>query len=795
MDYPAWKDEFGEGVPLPSRGRRTVLMMIACVLGCLLAGPLQAGPDPAPTVVQSARPTPAEAFAADELAGFLRRVTGKESPRAAEPDFKGGPAIYVGQTDFAARRGVDVARLDPEEWVIRSVDGALLVSGGRPRGTLYAVYEFVEAVLGVRFLAAHAEHVPSNPRWILPANQDLRGRPAFSRREVFMVAGGAGSPEFLRFQVRRKLNGFNNATSSDPKLGGGLLFGSPYSTHTHSHYTKDFPAGHPEYFALLGDGSRRGPGPDGQVCMSHPEVRRLFADRLRGYIRKDRERAAPGEGPPTLYSLAPNDNMNVCLCPGCRELEKKYGAYTGVLMDFTNAVAAEIARDFPEVRIITAAYTFAMAVPRGLRPRDNVVVYIAQLGSEFNSPPLRDTLRGMDHPLNADARRLLEAWAGVSPALGVHDYWTPWNQPFQWPHANVRGLARTLKYYHDRGVRHVFVEDELFGSRIHNFVDLQLYLASRFLQDPQLDAEAVIAEFTDLYYGPAAAPMRKLLDLLERRPEEEPGRLPSVPPAARTYFDPAFFTEADARLREAEQAVAGDPRRLADVLQERLAFDETLLHLWEPLRAARPLPFRREAVLDRLRLQYEAARKKYGGWGEERRKEDDVRLDYLRNLPPVPAEFAKKKIIDLCGPLLELSRGGGGFAKSVPDKDAATGRAWTLDASAPGGHERPPALGLYDEKLKKAAEQVIPEDRRPRDEKYHFHFAGRMKGSANLYFWAHSSWRLGQPLGATYNAALPEQKAYDVYASAKLEGPAYVPGSTRQNAFSVDRLILVEVVD
>jgi hypothetical protein len=302
----------------------------------------------------------------------------------------------------------------------------------------------------------------------------------------------------------------------------------------------------------------------------------------------------------------------------------------------------------------------------------------------------------------------------------------------------------------------------------------------------------------DLYYGPAAPPMKRLLEILERRPEEEPGRLPSVPPAARKYFDPAFFVEADARIGEAEKAVAGDPRRLADVRQERLAFDETLLHLWEPLGAAGPLPFRREEVLDRLRIQYEAARRKYGGWGEERRKEDDARLEYLRDLPPVPAAFAKKKIIDLCGPLLDLSRGGGGFAKSVPDRDAAGGRAWRLDSSAPGEpgrHDRPPALGLYDERTKKAVEKVIPEDQRPRDEKYHFHFAGRMKGSATLYFWAHPSWRLGQPLTATYNAALPEQKTYDVHASVKLEGPAYVPGSSRENAFSVDRLILVEVTD
>jgi len=81
----------------------------------------------------------------------------------------------------------------------------------------------------------------------------------------------------------------------------------------------------------------------------------------------------------------------------------------------------------------------------------------------------------------------------------------------------------------------------------------------------------------------------------------------------------------------------------------------------------------------------------------------------------------------------------------------------------------------------------------PKDEKYHFYSAGRIKGSANLCFWAHHSWRLAEQLAMTYNAALPEQATYEVYASIKFEGPAYVPGSTRTSALAIDRLILVEV--
>ena len=169
-----------------------------------------------------------------------------------------------------------------------------------------------------------------------------------------------------------------------------------------------------------------------------------------------------------------------------------------------------------------------------------------------------------------------------------------------------------------------------------------------------------------------------------------------------------------------------------------------------------------------------------------------MRLEYLRKMPPIPEQFKGKKLIDICGSQLSL----GAIARRVDDPEAAVGSAWRLDASMKGHagkHEQYPVFGLYENQSKTLVKQVIIREDMPKDEKYHFHFVGRMKATRNQYFWAHHSWRLSQRLGVAYNPALPEQPTYDVYASIKLEGPGYVPGSKRTNAFSVDRLILVEV--
>lgn len=221
---------------------------------------------------------------------------------------------------------------------------------------------------------------------------------------------------------------------------------------------------------------------------------------------------------------------------------------------------------------------------------------------------------------------------------------------------------------------------------------------------------------------------------------------------------------------------------------------ETILYLWNELNRGGELPFRRADLVDRLRRSYTAAYEKYGGWGSE--KADAQRLEYLRNMPPVPAPFADQKILDLCGPQLDLRQAGGGIAQRVDDPDATCGQAWRLDATLagpPGQHDKPPEFGLYDDRSKELIKKTLTAAEIPEDEKYHFYSTGRIKGSPNLHFWAHHSWRLAQRLNVTHSSTRPEQATYEVYVSLKLAGPAYVPGSTSSNAYSIDRLILVDV--
>ena len=109
--------------------------------------------------------TEPEKFAAKELAMFLKRVTGAEFSVVAEQSSTDDRAnrIYVGWTEYSARRGIDASKLGEEEWVIRTIGDDLVLTGGRPRGTMYAVYEFLEDHVGCHWLDRKTEVIPSKP--------------------------------------------------------------------------------------------------------------------------------------------------------------------------------------------------------------------------------------------------------------------------------------------------------------------------------------------------------------------------------------------------------------------------------------------------------------------------------------------------------------------------------------------------------------------------------------------------------------------------------------------------------
>ncbi len=96
--------------------------------------------------------TVAERYAADELASMLKQITGAAFEIKELKDDAPASAIIVGPGPVSAKvfPEVELSKFGNEDYAIRTKGGRLLLAGGRPRGTLYAVYRFLQEELGVR---------------------------------------------------------------------------------------------------------------------------------------------------------------------------------------------------------------------------------------------------------------------------------------------------------------------------------------------------------------------------------------------------------------------------------------------------------------------------------------------------------------------------------------------------------------------------------------------------------------------------------------------------------------------
>ncbi len=208
-------------------------------------------------IVRAAQAAPAERTAVKELAAYLRRIAGAKFQVLDEPRVgPNRPAIYVGWTAFAASHGVDFAALGEEVSVLRTIGRGLILTGGRPRGTLYAVYIFLEDALGCRWYTAFAEKIPQRPTCAAP-HLDRRVRPAFALRDPCTnLPSRDWSDEqkkaFLLFNVRNRLNGpsatrgltwrFKRRWTPQPLPGGAAYGGAAFLRHGAPHmFAPPFP--------------------------------------------------------------------------------------------------------------------------------------------------------------------------------------------------------------------------------------------------------------------------------------------------------------------------------------------------------------------------------------------------------------------------------------------------------------------------------------------------------------------------------------------------------------------------
>jgi hypothetical protein len=155
---------------------------------------------------------------------------------------------------------------------------------------------------------------------------------------------------------------------------------------------------------------------------------------------------------------------------------------------------------------------------------------------------------------------------------------------------------------------------------------------------------------------------------------------------------------------------------------------------------------------------------------------------------PLPEILQGREILELnADEFSNLKKFASKGVKIVNDADSCCGKAVTLGSGA--SHKDAFQLGVYSNKSKKRlAFKPFTAGDAAKDEKYHLISVGKVTLEADTMVWAHRSWLIQQKL-PRFVAADPAKNSGEIFVSVKLTGPAYVKGSTSENAVFIDRII------
>ena len=519
---------------------------------------------PPAAILLAADADASERWAARELAAYLGRATGSTFSIVAETAAdKKAAAIHVGPTRFAQRHSVRANGL--EQWVIRTVSGRLILAGGRPRGVLYAVCRFLEDHIGVRWWTPWDEHVPRR-RALRIGPIDRNGQPAFAYRDMVDDI----YPKTLWY-ARNRING--HLTYTPRRHGGAVGYGLPSYVHAFKDYipAKEYFARHPEYFSLVGGRRRKGRS---QLSLVHPDVRRLFIEKLRAYVRESYRRAdQAGMSRPVMFSISPNDCQFADETPEAKKLVAREGQ-SGELLWFVNQIADAIRTEHPEILIDTLAYSYYLAPPKTLRPRDNVCIRVCLTDMDHNT--------AITHANNRHMLRPLTGWSKITKRLRVWYYSPLYDGYTGAPSVQALVVADSFRHFRRLGAEGMFIENQY--PVLQHLRDLQAWMYAKLMEDPDRDPAALLKEFTDGFYGPAGRHIRRYLQRLRRANTERPTYL-NWHRTDRVYrlLDAQAVLNCHRIFDEAEGAIAGRRDLLARVRHARLSIDRLTVRRYRHL--------------------------------------------------------------------------------------------------------------------------------------------------------------------------------------------------------------------
>ena len=454
-------------------------------------------------IVLSRHASPDVAAAAGELAGLLEQTYGAR-PVVRYENLLGGPlGIHIGPE--RRHPAFDDDPLTDEILVERTRRG-LEIRGSDNTTTCFAVFRFAEAMLGWRYFQP-------GPVGLERLDQPPEPPPVKGREERLLLEKGG----FLsRNPDIRNLPG----AAPDWRTWHGLRERFVYNHTLH----KVLPPGkfedHPDWFAKDIHGQpMRQPyayphGYNNHPDLSNPEVRDWVANRTLAALGNSPAgvdplppvRRSPGLA---ATSLSLGDSYIFGSFPDTYEWApdnyfRRWPDWSNHVFDYTNAVAAVLDREWsprhPGERLALGALAYLRweNIP-DFDVHPSVVPYLTFDRSQWHDPEaMRDDLE------------LVSRWSRAGPQIiGTWDY--IFGYGYLIPRSLKTVIAESIPALHARGVDAYFSQ----VAAIWPYDGLTNWLAAKLLWLPEADSAALVDEYFNEFYGPAADPMRRFHERAE----------------------------------------------------------------------------------------------------------------------------------------------------------------------------------------------------------------------------------------------------------------------------------------
>lgn len=382
----------------------------------------------------------------------------------------------------------DAEQFGDDGYVIETHENTVIMIGGSDTGSLYAVYDFIERVIGAKVYAKDEIYIPFCAAIALP-DLKIREIPDVANRAPGLNDIAVDTTLRRRFRVQM----YNE---------GWILW-------SHSYFQilppDNYKAAHPDWYS-----------PDGlQLCISNEEMTEEFIKNVITLVQEDTASE--------YIMLGQQDGANMCSCEACSATADKYN-YSGLMMHFVNKVARAVGDWVEEnqpgrkLMLGTFAYSDTEEPPviydeksDTYRPIDDSVLPESNVALMF-APGNACYAHSFEAECNSSVMSVIRGWNAI-----FDDNILAWiyNAQFGYyflPFPNWSSTAADYKILTQHGFNYIYHQ----GTRETTagaMSELRLYVQSKLMWNTDLNMEELTDEFMSAYYKDAKPMLKEYYDL------------------------------------------------------------------------------------------------------------------------------------------------------------------------------------------------------------------------------------------------------------------------------------------